>query len=120
MDIKDILRNNLETLRQLGRFGSNLSLANMAGVSSATINTFTIKNHATHPKINKLDEVAKALKVPVWSLLIENFPFHQYEKFPVREINQSGLELLQILSKMDSSDTDALLDYARYMCKKSK
>lgn len=118
MEIKDVLRKNLEKLRELEYFTSNLSLSQMANVSSATINTFTLLNHSTHPKINKLDQVATALKVPAWALLIEDFPFERYAKDRIKGFSAEGIELLQILDKLNDKDTEALMDYARYIAKK--
>lgn len=118
MEIKDTLRENLERLRKLGYFDSNLSLAKRAGVSSATINSLTLADHSAHPKINKLDQIASALKVPAWSLLISNFPFEQYQKTPNLTICKEAIEITQIINNLSNQDIQAILDYARYIANK--
>lgn len=115
MDIKLILRNNMKSLQAMGYFKSNRSLSVAAGVSSATINTFTVESDTTHPKINKLEEVAQSLKVPAWSLIIEDFPFDQYSKNKFNKFSKEGIELAQIANKLDDNDLNALIEYARFI-----
>lgn len=67
MDADKLIGRNLKRLRKQAKF-SQTRLGNAAGIGQTTVSA--IEMHKVAPQIDTLQDIARALKVPVWELLI--------------------------------------------------
>ena len=120
MTIKDTLRTNLRTLKQLGLIKSNQALAEKIGSSSRTVNQLFSENEDTNPRIDTVELVAKALGIETWMLLSPNFPFHALKKKKPLNIEEEDLLLMQALKKTTPEQRKTIRTYASFMIESEK
>jgi len=106
MNSHKTLKDNMQRLKNIRAFENNAALARKINVSSRTINLI-FDEHSGNPTLSTLESIAKALKIPIWSLLYKDFPF--YNKDQLSTIS----ELISTFDTMPNSDLKDILDYAR-------
>lgn len=70
-------------------------LAQQAGVSKSTLSQLIKSPDERNPRLNVLVDVARVLKVPLWSLFVPDFPFDAAGKTPLKSISDDGYVMLK-------------------------
>jgi len=106
MNSKAILKGNMQRLKTLKAFDSNVDLARKIHVSSRTINLI-FNDDEGNPTLSTIDSIAKTLKIPSWALLFNNFPFKDTDN------NRDLMELIGIIGNISNEEVKDILKYAK-------
>lgn len=100
---------------QLRGIPSGNALAKECKVSQRTISSILAVDEFPNPSIKVLTNIAKALNVQAWMLLIDNFPFESIGLTkPLQQITAEGYRLLHVFENVNNDTRKSILDYALY------
>ena len=73
-----------------------------------------------NPTVGTLQTLASAFKVPVWTLLVKDFPFEALKPSNnIKSISADGYSLLSVYESAPEEKRKSLLDYASYQLRGS-
>ena len=113
-DVRKILSRNVKVLvkKQLKH---KTELAQKTKSHPKTI--YDIWDGHGNPKIQTLETIAKALRVPPWTLLVTDFPFNALNtnNRGLTEISSQGYELLSAFEKAEKDQQQQAMRYLSFL-----
>ncbi len=113
-----IISENVIRLMGIRGLGVNELSRACEETSPATISKFRSIPDEANPKASTIRDLTQTMKVPNWSLLVENFPFEVVNSKPLEKISKEGYVLLCAFEKCNDEAKIAILDQVEFLIKK--
>ena len=116
MSKNTVIAKNIETLIKLqkSKIVHASALAKKMGVSKTTTTALLKDPDSSNPTLKKLQGMAESLKIELWMLFVEDFPFEVVNSTPLKKISASGYEVLCLFEQLDDATRKSVLDFIAY------
>jgi transcriptional regulator with XRE-family HTH domain len=119
-DEKIYLGKNIKRLMDIRGIPSLTQLAERCAGEITTRSLGGLVNYPTdnNPTLEKLQTIARAFRVRVWSLLVDEFPFEEATQKPqLKNISAAGYRLLALFESASPEKQQSMLDYVAFQLK---
>lgn len=116
-DERNYLSRNIKRLMAIAGIPSMTNLADRCAgeITPKSITRMVNTPDEGNPTLEKMQVIARALKVKPWMLLLEDFPFEDTRREKnLNKISANGYEMLRIFEEASIEKQQSMLDYAAY------